>query len=769
MPDQPIPTPPSPGPAQHSAPDRASSKGRAPGARKYTTKACQECRRRRAKCGGEKPACTRCQRRGIECAYAVDEDHRGTAPKSYVRLLQSRIHLLEQVLWLHSIDLDASVAHLMAQSSRNGHGSDMPTMSSSVSAGISSSEFDKLCYEFEGALILDDSGDINCDAEASYFGPTSGRLELPVAQDEPEQLVKTPAKPFVRDISMMNAYIVDDSLMQFQDLYLPVQPSPSITPPSLTSRSPAAPTPETLTSDELQSHLVDLYFAWDNPWHNILNEGRFRYAMKHNTKCFSLLLLNSVLAMGSRYSDRIDVRSDPADGNTAGQPYLEVAEKLIQKELHHPRMATVQSLAIMGVLYAAMGRDACGYLHQGMANRLALDMGLNIDPITLTGSQIMSDEDAHCRRQLYWALYCLDKQSAIYTGRVCTMLDSQACVNYPSGPELETSLPNLKEPAFKSHTPLLRALSTLSQMLEKVLLHLYSPRRSNQQPKRIAFFDCSRLAMRTWYYALPAELKVERTGNNNYPAAYMLGMLYHTSVILLAKPFLKALDSTNPTTDNFQANTSSPSPQLSDQEREAMHLKAKVICDEAAREICVLGAKYRKVFGSFRKCPPTANHSILQAALVTLQIHTLADDQANKRGKLSLENYLKTLKELSQSWSPPRRYWSSVSRLVQARLSAATGGASTALPHATEDANATQHGERIPGNEFMAAHEPSYNGDDAEMIQSWIGAFYEEGGFEAYLNSGSGDTADDHHMFMDVLHEMGRESNTTDSSRDNHL
>ncbi|KAG7128593.1 Nitrogen assimilation transcription factor nirA like protein [Verticillium longisporum] len=551
-------------------------------------------------------------------------------------------------------------------------------MSSSVSAGISSSEFDKLCYEFEGALILDDSGDINCDAEARYFGPTSGRLELPVAQDEPEHLVKTPKKPFVRDISMLNAYIVDDSLMQFQDLYLPVQPSPSITPPSLTSHSPAAPTPETFTSDELQSHLVDLYFAWDNPWHNILNEGRFRYAMKHNTKCFSPVLLNSVLAMGSRYSDRIDVRSDPADGNTAGRPYLEVAEKLLQKELQHPRIATVQSLAIMGVLYAAMGRDACGYLHQGMANRLALDMGLNIDPITLTGSQSI--------------------------------------------------LPYIRD----------------------------------------AFAPCWTLKPVTWYYALPAELKVERIGNNNYPAAYMLGMLYHTSVILLAKPFLKALDSTNPTTDNFQANNSSPSPQLSNQEREAMHLKAKVLCDEAAKEICVLGAKYRKVFGSFRKCPPTANHSILQAALVTLQTHTLADDPANKRGKLSLENYLQTLKELSQSWSPPRRYWSSVSRLVQARLSAATGAASTALLYTTEDANATQHGEGMPANEFMAAHEPPYNGDDAEMIQSWIGAFYEEGGLEAYLNSGPGDTADDHHMFMDVLHEMGRESNTTDSSRDSH-
>ncbi|KAM0275984.1 hypothetical protein ACHAQH_007202 [Verticillium albo-atrum] len=648
----------------------------------------------------------------------------------------------------------------------------MPSSSSSVSAGISTFEFDKLCTELEGALILDDSVDINYDAEARYFGPTSGRLEFPAAQDDSEQLVEPTAKQSVKAASMLDAFIIDDSLMQFQDLYLPVQTPPSSVPRPLDAYYSVQPEPENVTSDELQSHLVDLYFTWDNPWHQVLDERRFRQDMKRNGKCFSPLLLNSVLAMGSRYSDRVDVRSDPADGNTAGKPYLNVAEKLLQHELQHPRITTIQSLTILGVLYVAMGKDACGYLHQGMANRLALDMGLNIDPITLTGSGSMSNEEAQLRRQLYWALYCLDKQTAINTGRVCTMLESQAGVNYPS--VIEPPPSELGQPTYKCHAPLLRALSTQSQMLEKIMLHLYSPRRSNQQPRRIAFFDCSLLALKTWYYALPAELKVERTGqNNNYPAAYMLGMLYHTSVILLAKPFLKLLCTRTANARGCQIEHPSPSSQTWDSEKEAMSIKAKTLCDEAAKEICVLGAKYREVFGSFRKCPPTANHSILQAALVTLQTHTLEDNQANKSGKLSLDNYLRTLKELSQSWSPPRRYWSSVSRLVQARQTAAKDAASTIRPFSVDDkVTSTTSGETKVGCSLTAGQEPALAGDDVDMIQNWIGAFYEEAGLEGYLNPatdmGYGDLSMNPHIFTDVLQDPAREPGPAGFSKDSH-
>lgn len=57
-----------------------------------------------------------------------------------------------------------------------------------------------------------------------------------------------------------------------------------------------------------------------------------------------------------------------------------------------------------------------------MANRLALDMGLNLDGETLIESQCITLEEIELRRQIFWALYCDDKLSAAYTGRVCTML-----------------------------------------------------------------------------------------------------------------------------------------------------------------------------------------------------------------------------------------------------------------------------------------------------------------------------------------------------------
>jgi hypothetical protein len=57
-----------------------------------------------------------------------------------------------------------------------------------------------------------------------------------------------------------------------------------------------------------------------------------------------------------------------------------------------------------------------------MANRLALDMGLNMDPAVLAGTVSLPPIEIELRRQIYWALYCHDKLSASYAGRVCTLL-----------------------------------------------------------------------------------------------------------------------------------------------------------------------------------------------------------------------------------------------------------------------------------------------------------------------------------------------------------
>lgn len=106
-----------------------------------------------------------------------------------------------------------------------------------------------------------------------------------------------------------------------------------------------------IPEDELQSHLLDLYFEWEQPWLQVVNEKLFRESMRCGGRYFSPLLLNCILAVGSRYCDRIEVRSDPNDSNTAGKIFLDRAERLIQHDLRWPKITTIQSLAIMGMAY----------------------------------------------------------------------------------------------------------------------------------------------------------------------------------------------------------------------------------------------------------------------------------------------------------------------------------------------------------------------------------------------------------------------------------
>jgi transcription factor-like protein len=127
-----------------------------------------------------------------------------------------------------------------------------------------------------------------------------------------------------------------------------------------------------------------------------------------------------------------------------------------------------------------------------MANRLVLDLGLNVHSNAVTGTSILTPDEVHLRRQIYWALYCNDKLWASYSGRVCTMLasslstsalpllmshqDSQAAVPLPS----LTSADEMPGQDRRRHLIVLQhAMATHCHILEKILTHLYvclSPR-----------------------------------------------------------------------------------------------------------------------------------------------------------------------------------------------------------------------------------------------------------------------------------------------------
>ncbi|KAL3468849.1 fungal-specific transcription factor domain-containing protein [Aspergillus californicus] len=607
-----------------NGPGRCPKAARSP----YTVKACQECRRRRAKCDGAKPSCTRCLDRGSECKFTPRDDSRGTAPKSLVLLLQDRIELLEQVLWLHSIDVNASIAQLKAGRT-SLHGGAATTSNQATS---STAQQTPQSTEPDGALCLKESFGVEGDGEVSYFGSSSGRVEL----------------------LQMNSLGTDDTAA--------MMPTTSIQSRFNRFCQEIASTPG--VSDELKVHLIDLYFHWEQPWCQLVDEGLFRQSMQNKGRYFSPLLLNCILAIGSRYSDRPEVRSVRDDPNTAGQAFLEIAEVLLHFDLQYPSITTIQSLGILAMMYVATGSDSKGWLRHGMAVRLALDMGLNLNCSIMDRYRVLSDVESKLRMQIFWSLYCTDKLWASYTGRICTMLESQASVELP----LPTvTCPDEYQPN-EALLVLLHALSTQCQILEKILMSLYAPKRLPLGIQQQAFFDSCLLQLKSWKYRLPANLQVKSplaSKTQILPQVYILHMVYHTSIIMLAKPFLARRQEPPAQEPSTMAQHEGQAGRIAE--------RAATLCMEAAREICFLGEQYRKSFGSFRHSPVTATHCTLSAVLFFFfSLKHCRQDESEDEEAVSpkaiaklINSSVVTLGELAHSWMPARQYWRAILAIVK--------------------------------------------------------------------------------------------------------
>ncbi|CRG92311.1 putative transcriptional regulatory protein C530,05 [Talaromyces islandicus] len=603
-----------------------------PPKRKYTNRACEECRGRRSKCDGKKPACSRCLARGVECSYTTGEDGRRPASKTYVQLLRRRIDHLERLLLSQG---DADSPTIPRRSGSNDE---------KLTEANLSSDYEDICSSFEGALCLDGSLNFDGDGQPRYFGATSGRLDF-----QPLPSMSSDAQTGAHSIQSSDR-------RRFRSVFQELELETS-------SQIP----------EELESHLVDLYFSWEQPWKQVVDEKLFKESRRTEGKYFSPLLLNSILAFASRFCDRLEVRSDPDDPNTAGKLFLEKTEALLPFDLKWPTITTIQALAILGTLYVAIGSDAAGWLHQGMASRLALDMGFNHDPETFKGS--LTPEEVELRRRIYWALYCDDKLSSSYTGRVCTMLDSQGAVKFPStmeipvmnkkhiGPETTLSVPE------RDLLPLRRALATHCQILEKILLTLYAPKSLIRESQRRSFCNSCILELKNWFYDLPAELRIDRPRTGMLPQVFTLHMVHYTAFILLLKPFIFAGEKGTLPKADAPSNTGDPATE-----------SPLSLCHEAARQICIVARKYRQVFGSFRKSPITATHCTLSAALFLLKKMKYDGDETKISDRNLFQACLKTLAELGISWYPAWRYWKNLSDTFAASRNSAGDSAISDSP-----------------------------------------------------------------------------------------
>lgn len=118
---------------------------------------------------------------------------------------------------------------------------------------------------------------------------------------------------------------------------------------------------------ELQEHLLDLYWRWQNPWNYIVHKGAFLKSWRSldDGRYCSPLLLSAIFAIAARFSDRVELRTVADDPSTAGNAFCEQAKILLLYESEAPSVTTVQAAAILALRIMSDGREALGWLYCG--------------------------------------------------------------------------------------------------------------------------------------------------------------------------------------------------------------------------------------------------------------------------------------------------------------------------------------------------------------------------------------------------------------------
>ncbi|KAF3343197.1 hypothetical protein VdG2_08713 [Verticillium dahliae VDG2] len=146
---------------------------------------------------------------------------------------------------------------------------------------------------------------------------------------------------------------------------------------------------------ELQQHLLELYWQWQNPWNYVIHKGAFMKSFRgeDDGRHCSPLLLSSIFAIDARYSDQVELRSRPDDPSMAGDAFCDQAKILLLYESEAPTITKVQAACILALRIMSDGKEALGWLYAGNATRMAHNLGLHVDLSDWTSTTAMAPED----------------------------------------------------------------------------------------------------------------------------------------------------------------------------------------------------------------------------------------------------------------------------------------------------------------------------------------------------------------------------------------
>ncbi|KAH7204904.1 fungal-specific transcription factor domain-containing protein [Fusarium oxysporum] len=528
--------------------------------------ACEPCRKRKAKCCGERPKCKACINKGVECHYqASDQDLLDLKRKHdelqekiniYERLYNLLMNLPEQdshailgrlrecpdaattILQVDDGDLFLQLAS--APETRLSKGKAVENLSDWLRGALSSGG--------GGLSTVATPGSNNAnlgDASASTpAGDRSRATFCPLGLDpenatsnNPDAKVMSSSEESQSWITSWEEGVRDDHMPD----ELPRSPGLDHVPFTLDHREWKGHPPvwTNITNNiNLILHLLALYFCWEYPIFAPLSKRHFLEDFRDGRHRYcSSLLVNALLALGCRFPTNLVTRANSEDPQSAGDHFFKESQRLFDQATDHHSLTTVQALGIMSIREASCGRSSESRYYAGQSIRLAFEMGLHRTP------DKGDKEELVVQLATFWGAFSLDNASSLVTGSLPNCSYSPHLPSKPAVvrdveasvwvPYTDDDAPlQLQYEQLSNERSVYKCLCELSELVHESIYLLHSPRKSLTAHGLLGMYT----EYLDWYNGVP---EVLRLGHNFTPAVLFAHMYYHFATLLLFSPFVK--------------------------------------------------------------------------------------------------------------------------------------------------------------------------------------------------------------------------------------
>ncbi|KAJ5210655.1 hypothetical protein N7472_000794 [Penicillium cf. griseofulvum] len=337
----------------------------------------------------------------------------------------------------------------------------------------------------------------------------------------------------------------------------------------------------TADNPQTQTHLIGLFFKYQNAAIPILDEEAFRrgYVSGERSDYFSRFLLYSLLLRSLNFDD------DLVHRETLATIYTHRAKAELLFEMENPNISTIPGLCLFGYYLAGLGSDRACWLYPGIAYRLVFDFGLHEDCKNLVAAGFLTDIDQRGR---------------------------------PTAIRLDDlNMTRLSAQNLGTNNQLMSTWVELASLLDDVLSVINGPPEKIYQDSSVSKLSEVSQKLLAWFLNLGPELQWDANRSIS-PSVCALHLQFLSTTILLNRPFATYIFNRGPKTAPRRRCLEGQTTKLSQQ-----------ICTANAIRVSKLLLVYRQQHGA-SKIFSTINPTCLSAAVALISDIVSAESEDDK-------------------------------------------------------------------------------------------------------------------------------------------